>query len=470
MAVGIEIGPEAVYAVRLARGRAAPARQAEVPLVRAPRDFSPGCGLREALRNAARSVGVGLSRVAVTANLSTVVARVRLPFDDPDRIDEVIGFHVEERLPFDVDEWVVDYEITARREGEVELLAFAARRDEVAQLLETCAEAGVYPRTVLPRAEALLHLVNAAEAHAPVAALWLDEACADFVVGSEGRLRFARAVPPAGGQDASAPDVPAAVRVCLWSAGVPAEECSVYVGGEGEAAEQALAELRAELPAPVHPAADALASEGSSAAELGPFGLAAGAALSLQGGAVPDLARTVRRPATAAKAMAGPLTAFLAVLLLAGLLFAGHHYRRSAHAAHTEQANRQALHAMWEALYPGEPMPPDPLLRVRSDLAGVQRQDEGPGAVRAVEPLAVLERTVRALPEVEGMEIHEFSIRSGSLVLECRAGSLGAADRVVDALQTELGVSATAANPESLGGGQYRFRIRMQWEDDGALR
>ncbi|MFO7956009.1 MAG: hypothetical protein R6X33_02795 [Candidatus Brocadiia bacterium] len=469
MPTGIEIGAEAVYGVRMGQGRR-PVREVEVPLVRAPRDFSAQSGLRDALRNAARSLRVGLSPVAVTGNLTTVVARVRLPFADPARIDDVIDFHVEERLPFDVADWAVDYEVARRVDDGVEVLVFATRRDEVSRLLETCAQAGVYPQAVVPRAEALFHLVAPEEDAGPVAAVWLDGASADFVVGSGSRLQFARSVPAGDEEQAAGPDVTPAVRVCLWTAGVADEECPVYVGGESLAAEAALDDLRAELPAPVHPAAGAPSSDRDQQEEQGPYGLAIGAALSLRGEDTVDLARTVRGPATALRAMVRPLTAFLVVVLVAGCLFLGYEYRRREHVMRAESANREALRAMWDRLYPGEPIPQDPLMRVRSDLAGVTRRGEGEDAVAAVDPLPVLQRTLQALPDLTGMEIHEFNVSSGTLVLDCRARSLGAADRVVDALQKELGVTVTAANPESLGGGQYGFKIRMRWEDESALR
>src|SRR5690242_2709123 len=77
---------------------------------------------------------------------------ITLPFVDPRRIDQTVGFEVESQIPFDLTEVVWDWQPLGTRDGKTELLVSVVRKEEMASLLAALAGAGVDPRVAAPPA------------------------------------------------------------------------------------------------------------------------------------------------------------------------------------------------------------------------------------------------------------------------------------------------------------------------------
>ncbi|HUL58901.1 MAG TPA: type II secretion system protein GspL [Anaeromyxobacteraceae bacterium] len=75
---------------------------------------------------------------------------VTLPFTDPRRIEQTIGFEVEGQIPFDLADVAWDWQVIGQREGKTDLLVAVVRKEELAALLAALATAGVDPRAVVP--------------------------------------------------------------------------------------------------------------------------------------------------------------------------------------------------------------------------------------------------------------------------------------------------------------------------------
>jgi general secretion pathway protein L len=73
-----------------------------------------------------------------------------LPFSDPKRIEQTIGFEVEGQIPFDLSEVAWDWQLLRTSEGKSELLVAVVRKDDLAGLLAALAGVAVDPRVVLP--------------------------------------------------------------------------------------------------------------------------------------------------------------------------------------------------------------------------------------------------------------------------------------------------------------------------------
>jgi general secretion pathway protein L len=96
---------------------------------------------------------------------------ITLPFVDPRRIDQTVGFEVESQIPFDLTEVVWDWQPLGTRDGKTELLVSVVRKEEMASLLAALAGAGVDPRVAAPPAPSYAPLFAAgAVAAAPVRA------------------------------------------------------------------------------------------------------------------------------------------------------------------------------------------------------------------------------------------------------------------------------------------------------------
>ncbi|ABS24935.1 pilus assembly protein PilM [Anaeromyxobacter sp. Fw109-5] len=97
---------------------------------------------------------------------------VTLPFTEPRRIEQTVGFEVEGQIPFDLDEVAWDWQPLHAHDGETDLHVSVVRKEELAALVAALAAAGVDPRAVVPAGPAYAALfatgaVAAPEADAP---------------------------------------------------------------------------------------------------------------------------------------------------------------------------------------------------------------------------------------------------------------------------------------------------------------
>jgi general secretion pathway protein L len=79
---------------------------------------------------------------------------VTLPFTDPRRIEQTIGFEVEGQIPFSLDEVAWDWQPLGTRGAETDLYVGVVKKEDLAVIIAALAEAGVDPRVVIPAAPA----------------------------------------------------------------------------------------------------------------------------------------------------------------------------------------------------------------------------------------------------------------------------------------------------------------------------
>ncbi len=95
---------------------------------------------------------------------------VTLPFTDPRRIAQTVGFEVEGQIPFDLADVSWDWQPLGVRDGKTELLVAVVRKEELGALLAALAEAGVDPRAIVPPGPAYAALSLAGALAAPATA------------------------------------------------------------------------------------------------------------------------------------------------------------------------------------------------------------------------------------------------------------------------------------------------------------
>ena len=74
--------------------------------------------------------------------------RLSFPFGDGKRLAQAVPFEVENDLPFDIDDFVVAWELISSDRSHAEVVATLAKRDAVSKVIGTLREAGCDPRTL----------------------------------------------------------------------------------------------------------------------------------------------------------------------------------------------------------------------------------------------------------------------------------------------------------------------------------
>lgn len=153
--LGLDVGSHTVKAVELRQTL----RDLEVVQLRSLRldggAPSPGAELREFLRQHDLP---GEHVVTSLPGDRASVRRVRFPFTDRRKIAPAVPFEIESQVPFELDDFVLDWQIVAEGADGAEVAVTLAPRGEMALLLETLGEAGAGPRVVEAEGLVLGHL------------------------------------------------------------------------------------------------------------------------------------------------------------------------------------------------------------------------------------------------------------------------------------------------------------------------
>jgi general secretion pathway protein L len=170
--LGLDIGARTVKAVVVAstyRGYTVlETRQVPVP----PAEGAEPAPLRDRQLAAVTTLvegGLAFEQALVALPGTSAAHHVTLPFTDPRRLEQTVGFEVESQIPFDLSEVAWDWQPLEAREGKSELFVAVVKKDELAALLSGLAGAGVDPRVVIPPGPAYAALLEAGVLDAPPA-------------------------------------------------------------------------------------------------------------------------------------------------------------------------------------------------------------------------------------------------------------------------------------------------------------
>jgi general secretion pathway protein L len=143
--LGLDIGAHSVKAAEIVH---TPFRGLEIGQLRTL-PLEPGADLAAELREFLRVYELPTDAVVCALPGDRVSSRrLSFPFSDVKRIAQAVPFEVEGQVPFDLDEFLLDWEPVRRHRGATDVMATLARRSEVGTLLEALREAGIEPRVV----------------------------------------------------------------------------------------------------------------------------------------------------------------------------------------------------------------------------------------------------------------------------------------------------------------------------------
>ena len=156
---------------------------------------------REVLRQMVASGEAKAETVMCALPGDKVMTRIlSLPFTDPKRIDSVLGFELENYLPFDVDEIVYDYQVLDRSDDSTTLFAAAVKRETMADFLADLKEVGLDPKVVSLDALSYLNLFEHLRetGPGPVAMVDIGARTTEICVVNGGKVELVRTVLTAG--------------------------------------------------------------------------------------------------------------------------------------------------------------------------------------------------------------------------------------------------------------------------------
>ncbi len=165
-----------------------------------PPDADPADYVARELRRFAKEHNLSGDNVGLAVDSGIAAFRtLTLPFDDRDKIEEVLKFEVEGALPqWNIDEVIVDFIVTDSKPGvESSLLVTALPKERLALQLSACESAGLDPAgaeldgTALFNAAFQAGLVDADSAQLLVN---IGDATTTVVVADGARLRSLRAI------------------------------------------------------------------------------------------------------------------------------------------------------------------------------------------------------------------------------------------------------------------------------------
>ncbi|MBJ93082.1 MAG: hypothetical protein CMP23_01265 [Rickettsiales bacterium] len=192
--VGIDLGPRCVRATVLKTSL----RGYEIEDFLSVEPVQPGPGELQdpqAVAAAAHAIidTLGYSQMTIVASMSAQSVSswlIEMPFSDPKRIAQTLAFEIENYVPWDLDDVILDYRIVDGSRDGAQVLAVMAAPDRLEHQLDSLSAAGVEPRHLTVDAAALALL--APDSDEGIAILNIDPDSTLVSVVCKGTCRWIR--------------------------------------------------------------------------------------------------------------------------------------------------------------------------------------------------------------------------------------------------------------------------------------
>lgn len=211
---GIRFGQRHASLVLLEGSAKKPKLRAHLEVEVAPGDEDPLGSLADALKAAAKAQKLKVSDEHVQLAVDSGLAAFRplsLPFADKAKVEEVLKFEIESRLPqWDIDDVICDFHVRRSTPVESDLLVVAVKKSDLKARIDASARAGFEPHEVEIVATTLFEAARHAGLLAADAAqllVHIGERTSTLVVVEGGRLASMRALQLGLGSTASSAEV-----------------------------------------------------------------------------------------------------------------------------------------------------------------------------------------------------------------------------------------------------------------------
>jgi len=193
--LGLDMGSHSVKAVELRQSL----RSLEIVQLRELPLDDPAPSLVHELRDWVRMHDLPTTGlVTALAGDRVSVRRLSFPFRDRRKIAPAVPFELEAQVPFDLGDFVIDWEILEDADGRSQVAATLAPRAEVALAIESLDEAGLSPRVVEAEGLVLANLASVIDLPGTRLLADIGHRKTTLCLCHDGRPLAARTVPLAG--------------------------------------------------------------------------------------------------------------------------------------------------------------------------------------------------------------------------------------------------------------------------------
>ena len=192
--LGLDLGSHTLKAVELAQGL----RTLEVLRLHAePR--SSELPLAEQVDRMLTTHSFGREHVITAVRGDRLSVRMlEFPFAEKRRLAQAVPFEIEDRVPFDIDEMCLDWEVSSSERGRASVISALAPREEVSRLIESLDAARCGPRVIEAEGLALANLDALFSLPQPCLLVDVGHEKTTFCALEGGRARSARSIGLAG--------------------------------------------------------------------------------------------------------------------------------------------------------------------------------------------------------------------------------------------------------------------------------
>jgi general secretion pathway protein L len=485
--VGVEMGAEAIRLVRVVGGlRQSRVEGWQVRPLPPPDRVDHRSAVVQALRELAAAGWFHADQIVLSLPGDQVTTRVvTVPFQDPQKINQVLPFEIESLLPFDLDQVVISPAAVQLTPTGSRVLAVVLPKSRLTDLLELGAEAGIDPTVVEVGPAALARMARAVApqaAESPEALLTvieLGDSSTTLAVCRGGRLLSARTL---SGRAGLSPEADHALLAELKRAvhfSVMEERTAVTAllicgaragdaddsGLSGRLSEELGAQRIEEIPAWLCPPEALGQHEAHDGADGGwaaarPFAQAIGAALRLPEESLNFRQAEFMSPLERSRARSrsvGVIAAVLVLVVLAGAdLFARYYLKERAYVA--VKAQQRTL-----------------FTRTFTDVRGVVNEmEQAKDAMQTLsrraaflgegEPsaLLVLDRLTKELQSLPELRVDRMQIAGAEVRFEGEVGSFESVDRVKELLRRVESATQVTISDAKMSVDQQHVRFKAE--------
>lgn len=163
-------------------------------------DEDRGAHITSALRTLILERGLRPGPALLSVSGQSVFVRfVKLPPVDREKIQQIVQYEAQQNVPFPINEVIWDYQLIGGREGEIDVMLAAIKKDVVEHICDAVAEAGIEPELVDVAPLALYNAFRFNYTETAGCTLLVDMGArsTDLVFVEQGRV-FSRSIPVGG--------------------------------------------------------------------------------------------------------------------------------------------------------------------------------------------------------------------------------------------------------------------------------